>query len=66
MTTLFVPDMSCGHCKATVETALKSLPEVGSISVDLATHQIEVTGTTPAEALIQALDQVGYPATVAD
>lgn len=66
MTILLVPDMSCSHCKATVETALKSLPEVGSISVDLATHQIEVTGTAPAEALIRALDQAGYPATVAN
>lgn len=65
MTILSVPDMTCGHCKATVEAALKALPEVGSISVDLATHRVEVAGKAPADVLIEALDQAGYPATVA-
>jgi copper chaperone len=65
MTILSVPDMSCGHCKATVEAALKALPEVGSISVDLTTRQVEVSGKAPVESLIGALDQAGYPAVVA-
>ena len=32
---LSVPDMTCGHCKATVEKALLSLDGVESASVDL-------------------------------
>lgn len=65
MTRLSVPDMSCNHCKATIEAALGSVPETGTVKVDLTTRQVEVTGPAPADALIQALDQAGYPASVA-
>lgn len=65
MTKLSVPDMSCNHCKSTVETALSSVPESGTVKVDLTTRQVEVTGPAPVDALIQALDKAGYPATVA-
>lgn len=65
MTTLSVPDMSCGHCKATVESALGAIPQVGDVKVDLSTRKVEVTGPAPAADLIQALDAAGYPATVA-
>ena len=65
MTTLSVPDMSCNHCKATVEAALAAIVDSGAVKVDLTTRKVEVTGPAPAEALIQALDKAGYPATVA-
>ncbi|MDZ4087539.1 MAG: heavy metal-associated domain-containing protein [Tabrizicola sp.] len=65
MTRLSVPDMSCNHCKATIEAALGSVPETGTVTVDLTTRQVEVTGPAPVDALIQALDQAGYPASVA-
>jgi copper chaperone len=65
MTTLLVPDMSCNHCKATVETALGAVPDIGPVTVDLANRRVLVEGAaTPAE-LIAALDSVGYPATIA-
>ena len=63
MTTLSVPDMSCNHCKATVEAALGSVRDAGSVTVDLSTRKVEVSGPAPAADLIQALDQAGYPAT---
>ncbi len=65
MTTLSVPDMSCSHCKATVEAALGAVPQAGAVKVDLSTRKVEVTGPAPAADLIQALDAAGYPATVA-
>ena len=65
MTTLSVPDMSCNHCKATVEAALCAVPEAGAVTVDLTNRKVEVTGPAPAAALIQALDKAGYPATLA-
>ena len=65
MTTLSVPDMTCSHCKATVETALGSVPQAGAVTVDLTTRKVEVTGPAPASDLIKALDEVGYRATVA-
>lgn len=65
MTTLSVPDMSCNHCKMTVETALAAVPQAGAVSVDLTTRKVHVDGPAPVEALVQALDKAGYPATVA-
>ena len=65
MTTLSVPDMTCGHCKATVESALGALPQAGEVKVDLTTRKVEVTGPAPAADLLKALEAAGYPATVA-
>lgn len=64
MTTLSVPDMSCNHCKMTVESALAAVPQAGLVTVDLTSRKVEVAGSAPASALIQALDQAGYPATI--
>ncbi|MBL9050851.1 MAG: heavy-metal-associated domain-containing protein [Tabrizicola sp.] len=64
MTRLSVPDMSCNHCKMTVEAALGAVPDAGVVAVDLAHRTVEVSGTAPKPALIKALDQAGYPATV--
>lgn len=65
MTTLSVPDMSCSHCKASVEAAIGAVPQAGAVKVDLSTRKVEVTGPAPAADLIKALDAAGYPATVA-
>jgi copper chaperone len=65
MTTLSVPDMSCSHCKASVEAALGAVPQVGEVKVDLTNRKVEVTGPALAAALIQALDAAGYPAVLA-
>ena len=60
MTTLSVPDMSCGHCKASVEAALS--PIATGVTVDLPARKVTATGAPP-EALIKALAAVGFPAT---
>lgn len=64
MTTLAIPDMTCGHCKASVESALKALPDAGSITVDLAAKTVITSGPATPAALLKALDEVGFPATV--
>ncbi len=61
MITLSVPDMSCGHCKASVEAALA--PLAARVTVDLPARTVRPEGA-PAEALIRALAEVGFPATV--
>ncbi len=63
MTTLSIPDMTCGHCKASVESALLSLPDAGTVTVDLAARTAITSGTASPESLIRALDSVGFPAT---
>lgn len=64
MTRLAVPDMTCGHCKASVEAALKALPDAGTVTVDLAAKTVTTSGTAPVKALLHALDEVGFPASV--
>ncbi|WP_112309995.1 heavy-metal-associated domain-containing protein [Pseudogemmobacter bohemicus] len=53
MTRLSVPDMSCGHCKASVEAVLK--PIASSVEVDLTAREVRVEGVA-AEAAVAALD----------
>jgi copper chaperone len=64
MTTLSIPDMTCGHCKASVEGALASLPDAGTVTVDLTERTATATGPASAASLIRALDAVGFPAAV--
>ena len=42
MTTLSIPDMSCGHCKAAIERALSEVP--GTVTVDLDARAATVSG----------------------
>lgn len=65
MTTLSIPDMSCGHCRASVEQALGQLPGVEKISVDLTRRTAKIEGPASPAALIAALDRIGFPAQVA-
>lgn len=61
MTILSIPDMSCGHCKASIEAALA--PLASQVSVDLAARRVTVQGSPP-EPLLKALEAIGFPATV--
>jgi copper chaperone len=64
MTTLSIPDMSCGHCKATVEAALATVPGTRDVAVDLAARQVSLAGDAAMPAVLAALAAAGYPATV--
>lgn len=63
--TLKVSDMHCGHCKAKVEAALKSVKGVRKVDVSLenATAKVEyrASETTP-EALAAAVTGAGFRA----
>lgn len=43
-----VPDMSCGHCKASIETAIAGAG--GRAQVDLPQKRVTVDGLTPEQA----------------
>lgn len=55
--TFTIPDMSCGHCKAAIETALSKAG--GLASVDLASKTVTVEGLDRAAALA-AIRDAGY------
>jgi copper chaperone len=62
--TLTAPDISCDHCRKSVETALGTLAGVRSVSVDVPTKAVNVTYDASEVALrtiVARLDQEGYP-----
>lgn len=63
--TLTAPDISCGHCVATVKGAIGALPGVASVEADESTKRVEIDFDPGRVSLAQieaALDEAGYPA----
>ncbi len=60
---LSVPNMTCKHCKASVENAIEEVG--GKAEVFLEDKEVEVTGL-PAETVLAALKGAGYPAEVVE
>ncbi|MCI5040602.1 MAG: heavy-metal-associated domain-containing protein [Donghicola eburneus] len=58
-----VPEMSCGHCVAAIEKAVKAADPSATIRADLAAHATEIDTTVSTPALLQVLAEAGYPAT---
>lgn len=58
--TLSVPDMSCGHCRASITEALAPLG--GTPEFDMATRRVTVSGPLAPAVAIEALDAIGFPA----
>lgn len=61
--TLSIPDMSCGHCRASIEAALSSLPGLAAIRFDMAARTATIEGSVPADEIVKALDGIGFPST---
>jgi heavy metal translocating P-type ATPase len=55
-----IEGMTCASCAGRVERALKAVPGVAAVAVNLATERAEVLGTATPEALIGAVRKVGY------
>ena len=63
---LSVSGMTCGHCKAAVEGALKKVAGVAAVEVDLAAGKAKVSGEgVQLESLVAAVAEEGYSAAVA-
>ena len=58
--TLSVPDMSCGHCRASIQAALAPLGATTAFDADR--RQVQVSGPLAPAAAIAALDSIGFPA----
>lgn len=59
---LKVEGMSCGHCKTSVEKALKSVAGVEQVEVFLQEGRAVVKGNAPLEKLVEAVQEEGYQA----
>lgn len=65
--TINVDGMSCGHCTAAVEGALKSIGGVASVEVSLEAKSAVVTfdeAVTDVDTLINAVEEQGFGATL--
>ncbi len=59
-----VTGMSCAACSARVEKAVSNVPGVSSCSVSLLTNSMGVEGTASSAAIIKAVEDAGYGASV--
>ena len=63
-TTLVAPDISCGHCEATVKQAVGNLDGVSQVEANASTKQVSVAYDPSRVSVAQiaaALDEAGYP-----
>ena len=61
-----VEGMTCASCVGRVERALKAVPGVSEAAVNLATERATVRGVAAMDALVAAVEKVGYKARPVD
>jgi copper chaperone len=64
--TLTAPDISCEHCRHTIERGVGGLSGVRSCSVDVPSKNVTVTYDPSAvsrERIVETMDEEGYPVT---
>ena len=55
-----VSDMTCGHCVATVERAVKSVDQAAKVTIDLGTSAVRIDSAKPATTFAKAIQEAGY------
>ena len=57
-----VPEISCGHCKDTIESTLNNVDSIESVSVDIEKKSVEVFSSSDFDMInvSQLLDEQGY------
>lgn len=62
--TLTAPDISCGHCIATVQEAVSALDGVKQVAANADTKQVTIdfdARRVSVATIEAAMDEVGYP-----
>lgn len=62
--TYYVPDISCGHCTATIERELKLVDGLESVQAELDSKlvTVEVQSEDVLAEVEKMLEEIGYPA----
>lgn len=60
MLKLKVEDMTCGHCAATVQKAVRSVDPVAKVDVDLATGTVTVETVADESRIGEVIRAAGY------
>ncbi|MDT9000754.1 heavy-metal-associated domain-containing protein [Paucibacter sp. APW11] len=61
MPTFSLPDMSCGHCVATITKTLQALDAQAQLQFDREARTLAVESALSREQLAAALSEAGYP-----
>jgi copper chaperone len=62
---LEITGMTCGHCVAAVDKALKTLPGVSAANVEIGRATVTVDPkVATTDAIVDAVEDAGYSATV--
>ncbi len=66
--TLTVPDMTCHSCVSTISKAVRLVPGITEVSVDLAAGTVQVAApeTVSTDAIAAAIADAGYTVAEAD
>lgn len=64
--TYSIPNISCGHCTATIERELSPLDGVEKVNAQVEPKQVtvEVTDKNVFHEVENTLDEIGFPASV--
>ena len=65
MINLSIPEMSCGHCKATIEKTIKAIDPAATLDFDMAARTVAIKSATPLDPMRAALKTAGYDAAAA-
>ncbi|MBN2078592.1 MAG: heavy-metal-associated domain-containing protein [Spirochaetes bacterium] len=60
---LIAPAMSCGHCKAAIESAVSGLRGIEKVTADPATKRVSVTfdgSMIDSETIRKEIEEAGY------
>lgn len=61
--TLNVPDISCGHCKSSIEGAVGGLSGIEKVEVAIDARTVDVAydeSSVSRDAIVDAIEDVGY------
>jgi copper chaperone len=60
MLKLRVPEMSCGHCAATIEKSVKGIDPSAQVEIDLTSKVVSIATTAPADRIRETIRTAGY------
>jgi copper chaperone len=62
MSRFSVPEMSCGHCKASIEGALLDADPGAELSFDMTAREVEVDAVLDEGEIVAAIKTAGFEA----
>jgi len=56
-----VENIKCGGCENTIKKALKKLPMVEDVAINIETGAVKITGNSERHLILDKLYELGYP-----